>query len=45
MNQRQKASKNIRVLQKKAPDNTFIVNLQKFTPGVKILKFKSDRKI
>ena len=32
------------MFQKKGPNNLFIVKLKNFTPGVKILEFKSDRK-
>ena len=32
------------VFQKKAPNNIFIVKFKNFTPGVKILEFKSNRK-
>ena len=30
------------VFQKKTPDNRFIVKFKNFTPGVKILNFKSN---
>ena len=41
----QKDKKNYQtVVQKKAPDNTFIVKLKNFSPGVKIVKFKSKEK-
>ena len=32
------------VFQKKTPDNIFIVKFKNFTPGVKILEFKSNRR-
>ena len=31
-------------IQKKAPNNIFIVKFKNFTPGVKILEFKSNRR-